>query len=193
MKAAFLFIRSPCLINDTIWTRENKSSTLDLQGLLFLHAGPDPSGGRRFTIENTTAPAECIYGMNITVWAEFLGLETRISLFNGICNAWTTLNDTETESWIVCDEVYWLPKFYNDEGTTAASIIKRIEAFTDRLSNKMRMGFLNDPETVSGQVLQMTVCSRYSTAGWPSQQCSWLSGVACSHGLCSRVPGVEVV
>lgn len=121
----FQAVRSPCLLNDTTWTRENKSSTLNLQRLLWLHVDPDPSGGRPFTVENTT------------------------------------------DATMACGQESWLARFYNDEGTAAASIIGRMEGFADRLSNKMRMGLLDDAETVPGQVLQMSVCSRI--------QYSWLA------------------
>lgn len=71
---------------------------------------------------------------------------------------------------IDCEEEYWLARFYSDDGTTADSIIKRFEAFADRLSNKMRMGLLDDAESVSGQVLQATVCSKihYSWLTFPA-------------------------
>lgn len=87
-------------------------------------------------------------------------------LFNGSCLTTSYGNDDSGSTPTVdCDEAYWLAKFYSDDGTTADTITKRIEAFTDRLSNKMRMGLLNKPEAVFGQVLQMAVCSRIQY-GW---------------------------
>lgn len=162
--AHFQAIQSPCLVNGTVWTRENKSSTLDMQRLLLLHADPNPGGARRFTVENTTAPSECIYGMDVVAETDFSRLMIGTS-FGGRCTAQSLGNGTERTTQIECGKAYWLAGFYNERGTTASSIIKRIESFTDRLSNKIRMGLLNSPETVSGQVLQVTVCSRIQY-GW---------------------------
>lgn len=169
-------VQSPCLVNDTIWTRDNKSSTVDMQRLLLLHASPDASG-RRVTIENTVVPAECIYGIRSGAKSSLEYVFWQ--LFNGTCTANSFANDSEIAPMVECDGAYWLARFYSDEGTATANIFERIDAFTERLSNKIRMGLLNDPETVSGQVLQMTVCSR--------MQYSWLAFpavlVAATNGL----------
>lgn len=155
----FQAIQSPCLVNNTIWTKENQSSNLETQRVILLHADPDSSGGRRIMIANTTAPEECIFGMDVVAQSDFLSFMTDTT-FNGNCSAFSEINDVEVATQVSCGKAYWLASFYSVEGTTAAAIIKQIEAFTDRLSNKMRMGLLNDPEFVSGQVLQATVCSR---------------------------------
>lgn len=154
---AFQAIKSPCLVNDTIWTNANRSSTLNMQRLLLLHAKPDLNGTRHFTVENTTAPAECIYGMSLLASTNFAQMR---NVFDGSCSTRSSISSPENTTRIGCGKIYWLAKFYNDDRTTAASIIKRIEAFTDRLSNKIRMGLFNNPEAVSGQVLQETVCTR---------------------------------
>lgn len=165
----FQAVKSPCLVNNTIWNKEDQFSTADMQRLLLLHAEPYPNGARHFTVETITAPTECIYGMDIVAQSDLWSLMTDIS-FNGSCSAHSSINSPENTTQIYCDEKYWLSRFYNDGGTTAASIIKRFEAFADRLSNKMRIGLLNNPEAVSGQVLQITVCLRihYSWLSFPA-------------------------
>ncbi|KAG6366528.1 hypothetical protein INS49_000705 [Diaporthe citri] len=97
-----------------------------------------------------------------------------------------------------CGEAYWLASFLADDlnGTTAASIIERIEALTDRLSNKMRMGLFNNPEAVFGQVLQATVCSRidYSWLTFPAVLVAVTSGLLVWTMLrSSRCRGREMV
>lgn len=166
----FSAVQSPCFVNGTVWTKESESSALEMQLLRVVHADPDPNGTRRFTIENTTAPAECIYsveGFAVSGMTE--------SLLNGNCSVW----HYDPKDQIDCGQTFWLASFLDDNGTTAASIIKRIEGFTDRLSNKMRMGFLNDPETVSGQVFQVTVCTKiyYNWLAFPAVLVAVTSGL----------------
>lgn len=194
----FQAVQSPCVVNDTVWTKENKSSTLDLQRVLLLHADPDLSGARRFRIENTTAPAECIYGMQAMAVERFLMADY---LFNGSCVIGEFNGGTENASMIyycgeTYGETYWLESFFDDNGTTAASIIERVKTFTDRISNKLRMGLLNNPEVVSGQVLQASVCSRiyYSWLTFPAVLVAVTSGLlAWTMFQSSRHPGREMV
>lgn len=194
--AHFQAVQSPCLVNDTVWTRENKSSTLDMQRLLLLHPDPNSSGARRFTLENTTAPAACIYGMDVVAWSDFSRLMIGTA-FGGRCTANSVgNNNTDRTTQIDCGKAFWLASFYSDEGTTAGSIIRRIESFTDLLSNKIRMGLLNKPEAVSGQVLQVTVCSRiqYSWLTFPAALVAVTSGLlAWTMVRSSRRRGCEMV
>jgi hypothetical protein len=177
---AFKAVQSPCLVNGTVWTKEENSSTLNLSRLVLVHADPDPRGAHRFTFEDIAAPAECIYSLGavkeLLFWMEGYS-------FNGSCTI-TIINTGDISAGfdrvVECDyQKFWLASFFDYNGTTAAGIIKRIEAFTDRLSNKMRMGFLNDPETVSGQVLQITVCSKvqYSWLAFPAALVAVMSGL----------------
>lgn len=171
-------VQSPCLANNTVWTKENKSSTFEMQRLLLLHADPDPSGARRFTVENTTAPAECLYGLDGVATGEFMQA-MQDQLFNGSCFADLNFSSLENTTQVYCGKEYWLARFYSDNGTTVDRIIKQFQDFTDRLSNKLRMGLLNDPEAVSGQVLQATVCSRmnYSWLTFPAVLVAATSGL----------------
>lgn len=176
--ARFQAVESPCLVNDTLWTKGNQSLTADMQRLLLLHAEPDANGARNFEVENITVPAECIYGMDIVAWSDFWSFMIDTS-FNGSCSAWSSLDGLQKNMQMNCGKAYWLARFYRDDGTTAGSLIKRIEAFTDRLSNKMRMDLLNTPKAVSGQVLQATVCSRvqYSWLTFPAVLVTVTSGL----------------
>lgn len=72
--AQFQAVKSPCLVNNTVWTKTNQSSTLDMQRLLLLHANPNPSGAQSFTVENITAPAECIYTMDVVAVSRLFAL-----------------------------------------------------------------------------------------------------------------------
>lgn len=165
-------VQSPCLVNGTVWAKENKSSTLDLQDLIFAYRVDTEPGAYLYRFEGIKAPAECIYSWGGTAVNRLL--ETMEGLtFNGSCDIWVE-GANEIAAWnytgsIDCGEEFWLASFLDGNEITADSITKRIQAFTDRLSNKMRMGFLNDPEIVYGQVLQATVCSRihYSWLAFP--------------------------
>lgn len=193
--ANFQAVQSPCFVNDTIWTKANQSSTLEMQRLLLLHADPDPSGTRHFTVENTTAPADCVYGLDVMAVEELSRLMSGVS-FNGSCSAESSFDSPKNTIRIDCGQAYWLAKFYSDDGATADSIIQRIETFTDRLSNKMRMGLLNDPEAVSGQVLQVTACSiiHYSWLTFPAVLVAVTSGLLAWTMLqSSRRQGLEMV
>lgn len=175
--AYFLAVQSPCLVNDTIWSKENKSSSLDLQRLFLAHADPDPGGARRAKVENTTAPAECIYGMEAYAMS---GFSFTAEMFNGSCKIeGLRISSPNNGTTINCGEKYWLASLFAEKGEKAASTIQRIEDFTDRLSNKMRMGFLNNPNGVSGQVLQAAVCSRihYSWLTFPAALVAVTSGL----------------
>lgn len=165
----FQGVQSPCLTNDTIWTKANQSSTLELQRLLLLHADPDPSGARHFTVENTTAPAECVYNFDVPVIRSLM-IAMWEQAFNGTCGAFSTFSGAENVTSVFCDNKYWPARFCSDNGNTADRVIKQFEDFTDRLSNKLRMEFLNKPESAPGQVLQETVCSRirYSWLAFPA-------------------------
>lgn len=195
--AQFQAVKSPCLVNNTVWTKSNQSSTLDMQRLLLLHANPNPSGAQSFTVENITAPAECVYTMDVVAVSDFSFLMTNTSSsFNGACSAQSSVNSTGNTMQIDCEEKYWLARFYSDDGTTADSIIKRFEAFADRLSNKMRMGLLNDAESVSGQVLQATMCSKihYSWLTFPAVLVTVTTGLlAWTMFQSSRRRGREMV
>ncbi|KKY38547.1 hypothetical protein UCDDA912_g01384 [Diaporthe ampelina] len=106
------------------------------------------------------------------------------------------VNSTGRTMQIDCGKTYWISKFYADGGTTAASVIRRFEAFTDRLSNKMRMGLLNNPEAVYGQVLQANVCSRiqYSWLTFPAVLAAVTTGLlAWTIFQSSRCRGREMV
>lgn len=193
--ARFQGIQSPCFVNGTVWSRESTSSTLDMQRLLLLHADPEPSGAYRFTVENTTAPAECIYSVDGVAHTAFSRMMIGTS-FSGKCSAMSFLNKTGNTMQINCDKEYWLANFYSDDGTTGSSIIKRIESFTDRLSNKLRTGLLNTPESVSGQVLEVTVCSKinYSWLTFPAALVAVTSGLlAWTMFQSSRRRGREMV
>lgn len=187
-------VQSPCLVNGTIWTKGNRSFAFETQRLLLLHADTNPSGARRVTVEDFTAPAECIYGMDDAAFDSFMNF-MNTTPFNGSCSA-STVTGTENTTTIDCGATYWLSRFYSDDGTTAASIIKLIEAFTERLSNKLRMGLLNNPEVVSGQVLQATVCSRidYGWLTFPAVLVAVTSGLLAWTVLrSSRCRGREMV
>ncbi|KAG8166857.1 hypothetical protein KVR01_002546 [Diaporthe batatas] len=86
------------------------------------------------------------------------------------CLVYSNASDVKGTTTVDCNHAYWLARFYGDEGLTATAVIKQMEAFTDRLSNKMRMGFLNKPEAVLGQALQTRLCSRiqYSWLAFPA-------------------------
>lgn len=188
-------VQSPCLVNGTVWNKADQSSTLDMQRLLLLNADALANGSRNFQVENLKAPAECIYGMDNLATNVFPVLMRGI-LLNGSCDALSYLDSTKDTLQIYCEEYYWLSRLYDDNGTTAAGIIKRIEEFTDRLSNKMRMGLLNNPETVYGQIQQATVCSRidYRWLAFPAVLVAVTSGLlAWTIFRSSRNPGREMV
>lgn len=176
-------VKSPCFVNGTVWTKDKQTSTLNLQRVVLAHAVvPEPGGASRLEFEDIIAPAECIY--SVDPYALYDLLQTMAgTTFNGSCSVFV-LRDDQIGAWyspdlIECSEKFWLTSFLNENEMTAANIIKRMQAFADRLSNKMRMGFLNEPETVSGQVLQMTVCSRihYSWLAFPAVLVALTSGL----------------
>lgn len=173
----FKAVQSPCLVNDTIWLKDNKSSTLELQRVLLAHVDLDPGGARRSRVENATAPAECIYSLETMVISD---LSTAADSFNGRCEiSGLRISSPRNSTKITCAEKFWLASLFADNGPSAASVIERVEAFTDRLSNKIRMGLLYSPEVVYGQVLQATVCSRihYSWLTFPTVLVTVTSGL----------------
>lgn len=149
-------VQSPCLVDHTVWTKDNLSSTIDKQNLLLLQADPGPNRTRHFKVENTTAPTECIYGMDIMTWQEVMR-SMITTTFNGSCYAWSLPSlDVDTE--IDCYNSNWLSSFFDDNGITTSDIFERFQAFADRLSNKIRMGLLDNPAYMFGQTVQTTVC-----------------------------------
>lgn len=191
----FFAVQSPCLVNNTIWTKENRSSSPNLRRLVLAHADPDPSGALRVRIENTTAPAECIYDLD--TFAVLSGFSKAADIFNGSCGiSGLRISSHKNGTTIDCGEKYWLASLFAEKGLKAASTIQRIEDFTDRLSNKMRMGLLNNPDGVSGQVLQAAVCSRihYSWLAFPAVLLAMTSGLlAWTMFRSSRRRGREMV
>lgn len=150
--ASLQAVQSPCLVNHTIWTEDNISSTVDKRNLTLLQADPGPNGARHVKIENITAPTECIYSIDLQTWYAVMdGIET---IFNGSCFAESSPDDTD----VICERSDWLISFYNHDGITTSDIFEQFEAFTDRLSNKIRMGLLGKPEYIFGQTLQTTIC-----------------------------------
>lgn len=188
-------IWSPCPVNDTVWTKENQSSTLDVRPLSFLNASISPQGVRDVQIKNLTAPAECIYRIDQKAASYFSkGLTQKV--LNGSCYTAPNFDSTGDNWHLQCGETYWLSRLYDDSGTTATGIIKQIEEFTDRLSNKMRMGLMNNPEKVYGQVQQAAVCSRidYRWLAFPAVLVAVTSGLlAWTIFRSSRRPGREMV
>lgn len=149
-------VQSPCVVNNAVWTEDNTSSTIDKQHLLLLQADPGPDRTRHFKIENITAPTECIYSIDLVTWEQLLR-SMIAGTFNGSCFAWS-FPDNMTYGELDCDNSYWLSRFYDDNGITTSDIFERFEAFADRISNKIRMGLLGNPEHIFGQTLQTTVC-----------------------------------
>lgn len=189
-------VQTPCLVNDTLWTKENTSSTLDLEHLYLVHADSEPGGAHHFRIENTTAPAECLYSLWAMTMEELRSIAA--TSFNGSCWILGSGNGSNVNVpfMVECGKTYWLASFLAENGTTAASITKRIEDFTDRFSNKLRMGLLSEAEAVSGQVHQATVCSRiqYSWLTFPAVLVSVTSGLlAWTMFQISRRQGREMV
>lgn len=171
-------VKSPCLVNGTVWTKADQSSSFNMQRVILLHPELESNTAPSVKIENIKAPAECIYGMNLPAMADFSAYMVG-ALFDGNCSATWEIDSPENTTRMECGEPDWLARFYNKEGTTVDSIIKRIEAFTDRLSNKLRMGLFNNPEAVYGQVLQATVCSKiqYSWLTFPAVLVAVTSGL----------------
>lgn len=175
-------VQSPCLVNGTVWIKEETFSTLNLQRVALAHVVPDPSGAIRLKVEYIAAPAECIYGADLS---SLFALRTAMATaLNGSCTMSIQSDDknhtlNSEDVIMTCVDKFWLTSFHDGNEITAASIINRIQAFADRLSNKMRMGLLNDPEAVSGQVLQMTVCTNiyYSWLAFPAALVAITSGL----------------
>jgi hypothetical protein len=97
--------------------------------------------------------------MDIVVAREYLQYAITSISFNQGCSVYWDVKNPEGTTTVSCESASWLARFYSKEGTTTATIIKRIEAFTGCLWNKMRMGLLHRPE-MFGQALQMTICPR---------------------------------
>ncbi|KAI1088624.1 hypothetical protein F5B19DRAFT_412700 [Rostrohypoxylon terebratum] len=149
----FQAVQSPCMIDNTVYTIANMSSAVDSQRLLLLHA--DPIGTPDFTIENVTAPQDCIYNMDRAILTD-LSLVMQYLFLSGNCS----VSPSGSGKSFFCDNnQFWLAAFYNDNSTTINSTIKQVETFTDRLSNKLRMGVISAPSEVLGQVLHTTVCT----------------------------------
>lgn len=151
----FQAVQSPCLVNGTVWTEDNTSSTIDRRHLLLLQADPGPSRTRHVRFENITAPTECIYSIDLSTCLDMLSMI--LTTFNGTCLV-SSFPDNAIDREIGCDNSYWLSMFYKDNGITTSDIVERFESFANRFSNKIRMGLLGDPEYVFGQTLQTTIC-----------------------------------
>ncbi|KAI1163443.1 hypothetical protein F5B18DRAFT_322689 [Nemania serpens] len=151
----FQGIAPNCSANNQTVAHTNKSLDKDRERLLLLQA--DFNGNKPFIVKNITAPRECIYGMDVVAWSDFQSFMPD-KIFSGICDLDYTFRDDSTQ--LDChDDKFWLAEFYNMSGTTAAKVMDQMGAFTDRLFTKMRMGLLNEPFLVSGQVLATTVCT----------------------------------
>ncbi|KAJ2988808.1 hypothetical protein NUW58_g3785 [Xylaria curta] len=155
--APFQSVQSPCLVNGKTWDTTNMAySKTGGKTLLLLHA--NPNGNRGVVIEKIAAPPKCIYNMDGLWWHSLQVILTTGRFFNGTCLV-AAAGDPSITS-INCEDQFWLAKFTSDAGATAASIMNRVEAFGNRLSNKIRMGLLDDnPGSVLGQVLETTVCT----------------------------------
>lgn len=150
-------VQSPCLVNNTVWTEDNTSSSIEKQSLVLLQADPGPNRTRHFKIENITAPTECIYSMDLWMWWSHMMNPMIQSAFNGSCSIWSSCK-VEAGTEIGCDDSYWLSRFYDDHGITTPDIINRFEDFANRLSNKIRMGLVGNSGYIFGQTLQTTIC-----------------------------------
>ncbi|KAI1441022.1 hypothetical protein F5Y02DRAFT_422479 [Annulohypoxylon stygium] len=146
-------IQSPCLVGNTIWTHANTSPSIDSQPLLFLR--PDVTGKQQFIVENTTAPKDCIFSMGINAWSDFCTI-MKETFSDGSCYVQSLPPVGRS---LQCTDKFWLAGLYSDEGITVSGLVRRIEDYTDRLSDKLRMGLLNNPSQVFGQVLYTTVCT----------------------------------
>lgn len=149
-------VQSPCLVNKAVWTEGNTSSIVDEQHLCLLQAKPGPNRTRHVKMENITAPTECIYRIDLVTWKQLLH-SMIADTFNGSCFAWSIPHNM-TYGELDCDNSNWLSRFYDDNGITTSGIFERFEAFAERISNKIRMGFFGHPEHIFGQTLQVTVC-----------------------------------
>lgn len=149
-------VQSPCLVDNTVWTEDNTSSTIEKQRLLLLRADPGPDRTRHIKIENITAPTQCIYSMDLDLWRALIMDSMIRNMFNGSCSV--SSFPLVSSGDINCNKSYWLSRFYDDNGITTSDIINRFETFADRLSNKLRMGLLGNPEHIFGQTLQTTIC-----------------------------------
>ncbi|KAK5635827.1 hypothetical protein RRF57_011539 [Xylaria bambusicola] len=150
-------VQSPCLVGDTIWTTANMSSVAGGQRILLLHATPNET--RPFTVEFNTVPIECLYAIDNAMY-QYLSYFMGGNVFNDTCDTgWNSLQEEPKPTKIDCHGSFWLAKLYSGVDTTATSIMNRMEAFTDRLSNKLRMGVLGEPDFVYGQALETTVCT----------------------------------
>ncbi|KAI1423211.1 hypothetical protein F5Y12DRAFT_553382 [Xylaria sp. FL1777] len=151
----FQAVAPNCSANNQTVAHTNKSLDEHRERLLLLQA--DFNGNKPFIVNNITAPRECIYGMDVVAWSDFNNFMID-EIFNGTCDLYYIFRDNTTQ--LDChDGKFWLAEYYNMSGTTAAKVMDQMGAFTDRLSNKMRMGLLNEPFLVSGQVLATTVCN----------------------------------
>ncbi|KAJ2987534.1 hypothetical protein NUW58_g4455 [Xylaria curta] len=149
-------VQSPCLVGDTIWTTENMSSAVNGQRILLLQ--PTSNDTHPFAIKYTTVPIECLYSIEGSALAAISVITNQI--FDDVCSRrWSLFQDEPDYTSISCARSFWLSKFYSGAGITATSIMKRIEAFTDRVSNKLRMGLISEPDAVYGQTLETTVCT----------------------------------
>ncbi|KAI0532323.1 hypothetical protein GGR58DRAFT_490696, partial [Xylaria digitata] len=81
-------------------------------------------------------------------------------LFSGYCSASAVFEASEKGTLIECGQQFWLGRFSSDGDATVGGIINRIDAFTDRISSKIRMGLLGESSTVLGQVFEPSVCTK---------------------------------
>ncbi|KAI0145446.1 hypothetical protein GGR57DRAFT_480210 [Xylariaceae sp. FL1272] len=150
----FQAVAPNCSVNNQRVAQTNELLDEHAERLLLLQA--DFNGNKPFIINNITAPRECIYGMDVVAWSDLWSFMTDYT-FNGTCDLSYTFEDNSTQ--LDCGDKFWLSEFYNMNGTTAATVMDQMVAFTDRLSSKIRLGLLNDPVFISGQVLATTVCN----------------------------------
>lgn len=122
----FQAVQSPCLVNGTVWTEDNTSSTIDRRHLLLLQADPGPSRTRHVKFENITAPTECIYSIDLSTCLDVLR-SMIATTFNGTCFVWS-FPDIAADGEIDCDNAYWLSRFYNDGGIKPSDIFERFES-----------------------------------------------------------------
>lgn len=149
-------VQTPCLVNNTVWTEDNTSSTIEKQRLLLLEADPGPNRTRHVKIKNITAPTQCIHSIDLETWRALMMDSMTRNVFNGSCSALSFPSVAVKE--VDCDHSYWLSRFYDDNGITTSDIINRFEIFADRISNKLRTSLIGDPEYIFGQTLQTTIC-----------------------------------
>lgn len=146
----FTAIKSPCLVDDFTYTKENFTEVPRTPGRLFTGISVDGV--------NYTVPEECLYSLSVK-YVNAMEYFMTGTVFDGNC-VWA--DDTTYQP--DCSSSWWLSPLYNSEYASFESLSSAMGDFTTVVTNKFRTSGSSNyipgqQESTLGAVIELTICT----------------------------------